>query len=123
MAHCPKCRYEYEESLKECPDCGSPLAEGPLPDPPRLEAREAEWEVLRVLTQRYEADLVLAVLESSGIPAYIKSEGANDSWYHLTVGPLAEVRVMVPKGLVDVAGEALKAAEQAGRNGAPSEEG
>ena len=83
---------------------------------------DAEWEVLRIVNQRYEADLILAVLESSGIPAFIKSEGVNDAWYHLTVGPLAEVRIMVPKGQLEAAKEALKAAEEGVDDGTPSEE-
>ena len=25
MSFCPKCRFEYKEGVKECPDCGAAL--------------------------------------------------------------------------------------------------
>jgi hypothetical protein len=31
MHHCPKCYYEYEYCVSVCPDCGVPLADGPVP--------------------------------------------------------------------------------------------
>jgi len=81
---------------------------------------DGEWEVLRVVTQRYEADLIAAVLEANGIPTYIKSEGANE-WYRFTVGLIAEVRIMVPKGQTEAAEAALKASALGGESGEPSQ--
>lgn len=30
MKHCKQCRYEYEDRMTACPDCGSELAPGPM---------------------------------------------------------------------------------------------
>ncbi len=32
MHYCPQCRYEYQQSVKTCPDCGSRIIDGEMPD-------------------------------------------------------------------------------------------
>jgi hypothetical protein len=58
--------------------------------------RKIREEVVYTANGRLEAETVKILLESFGIAAYINQESAGAA-YGLTVGPLGEVDVLVPK--------------------------
>lgn len=77
MPFCPKCRYEYEWGIGECPDCGVRLVEV-LQDVPKednpAEAKEyKEWIQLARLTSQYYAEMVVDGLRAKDIPAVVMS--------------------------------------------------
>lgn len=77
MPFCPKCRYEYEYGIGECPDCGARLVER-LPEEPQAdnstEEREyKDWVQLARLTSQYYAEMVVDGLRAKDIPAVIIS--------------------------------------------------
>lgn len=55
-----------------------------------------------------EAELVKALLESASIPVILEREAAG-AIYRLTVGPLSEVAVKVPRQRADEAAQLLAA--------------
>ena len=77
MPYCPKCRYEYEEQIKICPDCGSELVAS-LPDKESGESAGAgktydEWIKIARLTSRDYSEMLLEGLRSKDIPVVILS--------------------------------------------------
>ena len=80
MRHCPECRRPCRNSVTICPDCWTPLAEGPPPAQGRLtlvyEARTL-----------YEADMIEAFLHDEGIPCLrVAAHGALPA---ALMGPMA----------------------------------
>jgi hypothetical protein len=70
---CPKCRYEYEPHISECPDCGEKLVVT-LPPEEESEPRYENWVELVHLTARISAEMVLDVFRSKAIPVVVLSE-------------------------------------------------
>ena len=67
MPYCPECRYEYQNTVSECPDCESPLVEA-LPDrggrPLRLiELYRGKTPEVRILEE---------ALRQEGIPSLVR---------------------------------------------------
>lgn len=76
---CPKCRYEYEPHIFECPDCGEKLVVA-LPDEsgtPTIDEKEAyaDWVPLVSLNSPTSAQMVMDVLRQKNIPAVVLSGG------------------------------------------------
>ncbi len=91
---CPRCGAEYRPGFTECYDCGVPLVEE-LPEPGAPEPLGPLVEVWRG-QGHMQGELVRSVLRGSGIEATLVGEGeATDAAYKLSVGPLADVRVLV----------------------------
>ncbi len=57
------------------------------------------WEVVYLAANELEGEVIRGRLESEGIPAVLKGE-ALGRVYGMTVGPLAQVEVLVPAPLV-----------------------
>ncbi|MDD4053070.1 MAG: hypothetical protein PHR28_14385, partial [candidate division Zixibacteria bacterium] len=75
MPFCPKCRYEYEIGIRECPDCGAKLVDR-LPDEDAQAPGEhdyKDWIPLANLTSQQMAEMVLESLRAKDIPAVIHS--------------------------------------------------
>jgi len=73
---CPKCRYEYQPHLTECPDCNEKLV-AVLPDEPKEESPEVTWVQLARLTSFPSAHMIIDVLRSRDIPAVVLSGGGH----------------------------------------------
>ncbi|HMN49972.1 MAG TPA: zinc-ribbon domain-containing protein [Ignavibacteriaceae bacterium] len=84
MPVCPNCRYEYEEGIKVCPDCGTPLVDNLVED---------EWIVVYTSDKDYEIQMLKDELESAGITANILSQ--KDHNFPVT-GDLAVIKLLVP---------------------------
>jgi hypothetical protein len=70
MSYCPKCKYEYKEDIKECPDCGVPLVDK-LPDE---SLEDSEYVPLRSLPSRLYAEMLQEALKKEGISSIIKGD-------------------------------------------------
>ena len=94
MPACPHCDTELPEGERVCPSCGLVLQEGG--------GRVTDWAVALVVTSQLEAEMVKGLLENSGIPARLEGEAIGQI-YGLTTGPLAQVKVLVPREALDLA--------------------
>jgi Putative prokaryotic signal transducing protein len=106
---CPKCGAEYREGFSECADCGVALVDVPPAPKPREQHPEVHGpfspdddtvELLR--TNPIEAEVIVARLQSEGIPAAFFGSEGYDSY-----GPLLAnadgARVMVRRADLEVA--------------------
>lgn len=89
---CPKCEFEYLDSVTVCSDCGSDLIpieefEGHLVHP-------KDWVVVFTCSENYEAEMMKANLEGAKIDTLILSQ--KDSSY-VVIGDLSVVKVLVKK--------------------------
>ena len=57
---------------------------------------DESWEVVTEVSGELQASLLRNLLEARGIKVFLNQEGAGRA-YGLTLGPLGEVQVMVPK--------------------------
>ncbi len=57
---------------------------------------DEKWEVVTEVSGELQADLMRNLLEAQGIKVFLNQEGAGKA-YGLTVGPLGQVQVLVPK--------------------------
>ena len=91
MPFCPKCRSEYVAEAKNCDDCGNTLVEElPPADPSDHSDLVEAWHTHGEM----EAQMIRAMLESSGIQAVFSGESLRLT-HGFTIDGLAEVRIMV----------------------------
>ena len=89
---CSNCHKSFSDGLNRCPSCGNPVA--------------TSWELLRTVYPP-EDDIIKSLLESCEIPVILRSREGIGRVQGLSFGPLAEVRVMVPKDRLAEARELL----------------
>jgi hypothetical protein len=70
MPFCPKCKYEYKEDIKECPDCGARLVKNLPEDSPQ----GIHYVPFRSLPSRLYAEMLQEALKKEGIPSIIKGD-------------------------------------------------
>ncbi len=88
MLRCPKCGDEFREGFSVCTSCNEPLVEIPdyeLPSGEELDdsAAEAASEIdspalLVSVNTENEVDLIKSMLNSQGIPVYVRQKLAGD---------------------------------------------
>ena len=66
-----------------------------------------EWITLETVQGDLEAELIRGMLEAQEIPVLLSREGAGRA-FGLTVGPMGEVEVLVPKALQNDAKKILE---------------
>jgi len=71
MPYCPKCRYEFRDNIKVCPDCNSELVELLPDDAPDIDVK---WVLLGKLSSVVEAEMLREMLANEKISALIKSD-------------------------------------------------
>jgi transcription initiation factor TFIIIB Brf1 subunit/transcription initiation factor TFIIB len=75
MPYCPKCKYDYEKWVKECPDCGVVLVAGSAPEEVEGEAVDSDDQEDAVLLAQsdnsMQIEFLLDVLDEQGIPYYV----------------------------------------------------
>ena len=67
MPYCPDCRYEYQKTITQCPDCSVPLVDA-LPD--RIERPLRLMELYRGRTP--EVQILEEALRQEGIPSLVR---------------------------------------------------
>jgi len=118
MPYCPNCRYEYEEGVETCPDCGADLVKRL---PPRPRTIDEDLVSVYVAESDLEARMVRNVLEEAGIPVWEKDEivtGVDP----FPVDPFPEDSVLVPKSREEQAKKAIETALESAKR-LPLEEG
>lgn len=71
MHHCPKCRFEYEQHVSACPDCGVSLVDGPLPTKrPAVRSSDDDRDALLLFESQdfLKLRFLLDLLDQEGIP-------------------------------------------------------
>jgi hypothetical protein len=68
---------------------------------------EEKWELLDEISGSIDAEIIRGLLESQGIKVILSQEGAGKA-IGLTVGPLGETQVLVPKNQVGKARDILE---------------
>ncbi len=76
MAFCPKCRAEYIDEVKECPDCQVKLVDVL---PPKDEPEYVDLVELEKVPDEVSGVMMKGILESSGIDVVLKA--AKIPWY------------------------------------------
>jgi hypothetical protein len=71
MPYCPQCRDEFQDWVKECPDCKVPLVDV-LPPLPEEVTREGPLVHIATAPNEIEARLWKGILEDNGIHSMIK---------------------------------------------------
>ena len=89
---CPKCEYEYLDSIAVCPDCNSELVtkedfEGHLIHP-------NDWVIVYSCAEDLEADMLKSNLEGADIEVLILNQ--NDHNFPV-IGDLSVIKVLVKK--------------------------
>jgi hypothetical protein len=110
---CPNCRAEYRPGFANCADCGVELVDSLPPEAHSSEQRPIGPELVEVHRAwgGPQAELVRSLLEANGIECALEGEGKNRV-YNLTVGAMAEVRIMVEVDDVEAAENILQAADR-----------
>ena len=67
---------------------------------------EKNWELLDEISGSIDAEIIRGLLESQGIKVILSQEGAGRA-IGLTVGPMGEIQILVPKDQLDIAQEIL----------------
>lgn len=72
MPFCPKCRYEYLDEVKQCPDCEAPLVDKlPVENPEYTDERVELVEVFHGET--HTALILQELLEARGIASILRA--------------------------------------------------
>ena len=113
MPFCPKCEYEYKDSVKVCPECKVDLIEEMV-----QETSETEYIELYMVSNRMEADVVISLLTEHNVGCLIRDLRLFPVLPDF--GRRARLRVAVPKSQAQ---EALKLLKEAVEDGALTEQG
>ncbi len=71
-----------------------------------------DWKTLTKITDPFIASLIKGRLLAEDIPAIMRSGEAAGSLYGLTIGPLAEIKIIVPSDRLNEARELLQRIEE-----------
>lgn len=113
--YCPDCKYEYEEGVKVCADCGADLV-GMLPEKQKgfedvmdqfpMETDE-KLVLLYTAASEIEADGKVSLLEANGIYVYKQRVGVG-SYVNITQGFSTQgIKLLVLESDLDTAKELL----------------
>jgi len=69
---------------------------------------DQSWEVIDNVAGDLQAELLRGLLEAQNIPVFLSQEGVGRSVYHVIVGPLANVQILVPATFVQQARQILE---------------
>jgi hypothetical protein len=97
MPFCPNCKYEYNEDVKECPDCGVPLVDKLQEESPE----ESDYVPLRSLPSRLYAEMLQEALKKEGIPSIIKGDDVGIMLGSYSTTSPVKVTIWVPEAAVD----------------------
>ena len=95
MAYCPKCRDEFQDWVKTCPDCGSCLVSD-LPAHERVERDKGHEPLVHIATAPDEVTAALwkQVLEDDGIRCLVRRDDLAVAMYALPWNMQCEIHVL-----------------------------
>ena len=73
---------------------------------------ELTWEKITVRHGRLDAEMLKTFMEAEGVPVQLIQEGLGQYALPMTIGPLAEVQVFVPKDKLEEAQALIEAFER-----------
>jgi len=103
VAFCPKCRYEYQQGVKVCPDCQEPLVDKLPPASSSAVTPDESWVAVGMVTSQVKSEMAQGALESSKIPSIVLSStfqayGRGQDWQQgLGLTPADGNVIMVPR--------------------------
>jgi hypothetical protein len=105
MSYCPKCKYEFEDSVKFCPDCEMQLIE----KKPEEHVVETKWVLLDKLNSSVMADMLKEALEENEIFCLEKSDMFHSAFaMESTSFAGGEIEILVPEDRLPKAKNILK---------------
>ncbi len=110
MPFCPKCRDEFQDWVKGCPDCGENLVEKLEPVPKPVVSNENPEQLVTIgsFLNPIEAHIISKKLESEGIWSFVADEHiVTANWFYSTA--IGGVRVKVRESDAEVALKILHA--------------
>lgn len=72
---CPKCRFEYNPGIDQCPDCGEKLVDKLEEECSEIEESEGDWVLLYKTPNRILANFLMETLKQSGIDCVLLPKG------------------------------------------------
>jgi predicted nucleic acid-binding Zn-ribbon protein len=100
MPYCPKCKYEFIEGIKECPDCGTDLIEYI----PQEHEVNIKWVPLTTLKSLVLAEMVREALANNDIPSFIRSDAIQGALLAYSTGIAGTYsKIFVPEEMKDKA--------------------
>jgi hypothetical protein len=74
MPFCPSCKYEYEQGVGICPDCGVNLVEAlEVEGPADIDEPEFDWVPMARIMSEQVAEMVVEAFQAKDIPALLIS--------------------------------------------------
>lgn len=96
MPYCPKCRDEFQDWVKVCPDCGVAMVEKLPPLPAKTKQEKRDEELVHIATAPNEAiaNIWAAALEEHGIRCLVKGANLRAAMYFLPFNMQCEIHVL-----------------------------
>jgi hypothetical protein len=103
---CPKCKYEYIQGIKECPDCNKQLVDI-LPEEEQKTYEYVDLVTVFIPRDMGELAFVKSLLEEAGIRYFAKNENMSRTFLGNGIGALS-VQIQVSKADEDEVKTILK---------------
>lgn len=103
MAWCQRCKYEYEDHIVNCAECGDQLVSNLLETNEKIHNENGKYSVLINVANLIEADTIISLLEANSIPSF-KGYQSSGSYLNITAGfNYQGTDIFVPTELLDEA--------------------
>jgi len=97
MPFCPKCRDEFQDRVKVCPDCNVALVEKLPPTPPKRKEQDEPLVHLATAPNEQVANMWSDILKEHGIRCLLKGGELRAAMYSLTYNQQYEIHVLASK--------------------------
>jgi hypothetical protein len=94
MPYCPKCRDEFQEWVKVCPDCNVALVEKLPPLPKKPKEYDAPLTYIATAPNEAVANMWADILKEHGIRCLLKGGELRAAMYSLTYNQQYEIHVL-----------------------------
>lgn len=114
MPYCPKCNFEYRDTVKACPECKEEL----VAQPPEGKLAGEDFVELYTVSNRMEAEIIRGLFEENQVPLLLRDMRVFPVLPDF--GRRAELRIAVPAAHLQQARQLI---EEARQDGALTEQG
>jgi hypothetical protein len=98
MPFCPKCRDEFQDWVKVCPDCKVALVDK-LKDIPKTVFQDEPLVHIATAPNEAVAGMWAGILENNGISCVLKSDNLRSAYYFLLTNHYFTIHVLDSKAL------------------------